>query len=95
MVLSIAEKTADLLLKTGEQITLEWSGLSWARQYISETRQSLPPKTTADILAPGMQVFVRKQDDGWMLSQLPQASSALVSLDPQDGRVKAIVALQL
>lgn len=91
VVLNIAEKTADLLLKTGEQITLEWSGLSWARQYISETRQSLPPKTTADILAPGMQVFVRKQDDGWMLSQLPQASSALVSLDPQDGRVKAIV----
>ncbi|ODB37447.1 penicillin-sensitive transpeptidase [Pseudoalteromonas sp. BMB] len=91
VVLNIAEKTADLLLKTGEQITLEWSGLNWARQYISETRQSLPPKTTADILAPGMQVFVRKQDDGWMLSQLPQASSALVSLDPQDGRVKAIV----
>ena len=91
VVTAIAEQTAEVLLASGEQITLEWPGLKWARAYISDRRQSLPPKTTADVLAPGMQIFVRQHEGTWMLSQLPQASSAIVSLDPQDGRIKAIV----
>ena len=91
VVTAIGEQTAEVLLASGEQITLEWPGLKWARAYISDRRQSLPPKTTADILAPGMQIFVRQYEGIWRLSQLPQASSAIVSLDPQDGRIKAIV----
>ncbi|KAA1152358.1 PBP1A family penicillin-binding protein [Pseudoalteromonas sp. FUC4] len=91
-VLSVNDKTASVLLKSGERTTLTWDNLKWARKYITRYRQSFAPKAATDILTPGMQIWVRKnEDNSYLLSQIPEASSAIVSLDPQDGRIKAIV----
>ncbi|MGY8837372.1 MAG: penicillin-binding protein 1A [Enterobacterales bacterium] len=91
-VLSVNDKTATVLLKNGEQTTLTWDDLKWARKYITRYRQSFAPKAATDILTPGMQIWVRQNEDSsFLLSQVPEASSAIVSLDPQDGRIKAIV----
>lgn len=91
-VLTVGEQSATVLLKNGEQANLDWDNLKWARKYITRYRQGFPPKTAGDILNPGEQVWLRANDDGsYLLSQLPEASSALVSLDPNDGRIKAIV----
>ena len=91
-VLSVAQKSASVMLKNGEQITVDWDGLKWARKYISRYRQGYPPKTATDILTAGMQIWLRKKDeDSYELSQMPEATSAIVSLDPYDGRIKAIV----
>lgn len=92
VVLKVDEKTAEVILKNGQLTTLDWDNLKWARKYITRYRQSFAPKAATDILTPGMQVWVRKnKDDSYLLSQIPEAASALVSLDPQDGRIKAIV----
>ncbi|MCF7519509.1 MULTISPECIES: penicillin-binding protein 1A [Pseudoalteromonas] len=92
VVTQVAEQSIQVLLKNGEQVTVEWDGLKWARKYITRYRQSFPPKTAAEILTAGAQIWLRKNtDDSYILSQIPEASSALVSLDPQDGRIKAIV----
>ncbi|TGE83104.1 penicillin-sensitive transpeptidase [Pseudoalteromonas sp. KS88] len=91
-VLAVNEKTAEVLLKNGEHATLTWDNLKWARKFITRYRQSYAPKTASDILTPGDQIWLRKNDDAsYILSQLPEAASALVSLDPNDGRIKAIV----
>ena len=92
VVLAVNEKTADVLLKNGELATLTWDNLKWARKYITRYRQSFAPKAATEILVPGAQIWLRKNDDNnYLLSQIPEASSAIVSLDPQDGRIKAIV----
>ncbi len=92
VVLAVNEKTADVILKDGEVTTLTWDNLKWARKYITRYRQSFAPKTASDILTPGVQIWLRKNsDDSYLLSQIPEASSAIVSLAPQDGRIKAIV----
>ncbi|TMO80175.1 penicillin-sensitive transpeptidase [Pseudoalteromonas sp. S3776] len=92
VVLNVSEKTADVILKNGQYTTLNWDNLKWARKYITRYRQSFAPKAATDILTPGMQIWLRKNnDDSYLLSQIPEAASALVSLDPQDGRIKAIV----
>lgn len=92
VVTQVAEQSIQVLLKNGEQVTVEWDGLKWARKYITRYRQSFPPKIAAEILTAGAQIWLRKNaDDSYILSQIPEASSALVSLDPQDGRIKAIV----
>ncbi|KNC66722.1 penicillin-binding protein 1A [Pseudoalteromonas ardens] len=91
VVTALEEQSATVLLKDGTSITVPWSGLKWARAYITERRQGLPPKQASDILAPGMQIWVRNKDQNWLLSQFPQPASALVSLDPQSGRIKALV----
>lgn len=91
-VINVDEKSATVLLKNAEQINLNWDNLKWARKYITRYRQGFAPTTATEILTPGMQIWVRKNSNNeYELSQLPEASSAIVSLDPQDGRIKAIV----
>ena len=91
-VIDVDEKNATVLLKNAEQINLNWDNLKWARKYITRYRQGFAPTTATEILTPGMQIWVRKNSNNeYELSQLPEASSAIVSLDPQDGRIKAIV----
>lgn len=92
VVLSVNEQTATVILKNGQHTELTWDNLKWARQFISRYRQGYAPITAHDILSPGMQIWLREnQDSSYKLSQIPEAASALVSLDPNDGRIKAIV----
>ena len=43
------------------------------------------------VLQAGQQIWVRKVGDAWWLGQVPDVNSALVSLDPTDGSVRALV----
>lgn len=91
VVLQVNQQSALVMLKGGQQQMLNWDGLKWARSYISDERQGVAPKSAAAILQPGMHILVRQQNEQWRLSQIPQASSALVALNPQDGAIKALV----
>ncbi|WP_105213458.1 penicillin-binding protein 1A [Pseudoalteromonas sp. T1lg22] len=92
VVMSVEEQAITVLNKDSERLTIDWEGLKWARTYITQSRQSFAPKTAADILNPGAQIWYRfDKNDQPLLAQIPDASSALVSIDPKDGRIKAIV----
>ena len=52
-----------LFLKMVSIRTLTWDNLKWARKYITRYRQSFAPKAATDILSPGMQIWVRKNED--------------------------------
>lgn len=91
VVTQVEKQQAELMIAGGRKIELNWDGMKWARAYISNERQGNPPKNATQILAPGMLVYLREQQGEWRLSQLPQASSALVALDPKDGAVRALV----
>ena len=86
-------------------ITVPWEGLSWARQYLSEDGVGAAPSKAAQLVQRGDVVRVRwvapdtdaKQAGTlaargyWALAQLPAVEGALVSLDPSDGKVLALV----
>jgi len=96
LITEVAEKSASGYLGAGEGIQIPWKGLSWARAQIDENRQGPKPKTAADILQPGDLVRVLRvtpdQDDPyWRLAQIPAVEGALVSLDPEDGAILALV----
>lgn len=91
VVTTVAKQRAEVMLKGGQLVTLEWDALKWARSYISDERQGTAPKSAPAILAPGMHILVRQQDEQWRLSQIPTVSSALVALDPNDGAIRALV----
>ena len=92
VVMSVDEQSVEVLNELGERFTIEWDGLKWARKFITQSRQSYAPKSAADILSAGAQIWYRFDNDGRpLLAQVPEASSALVSIDPKDGRIKAIV----
>ena len=82
------DKNNKKLLKGGE---ISWQGMSWAREFINDEIQGPVPKVADDILKYGDVVFVIKTEEGYKLSQLPQVSSALVSLSPDNGAIKAAV----
>lgn len=77
---------------TKEQIQLDWDALVWARPYLNDEKQGPVPQMASDILAQGDRIWIRKTtEDKYRLTQVPQASSALVSLDPNTGAVRALV----
>ena len=77
-VMSVSKNGAELLLASEEKMTLPSSAIRW-------TGQANPVKT-------GDQIWIRKNDKGeWVLGQIPQANSALVSLNSDNGAIEAIV----
>lgn len=84
-----AEATA--LMADGSSVSLAMSGMRWARPYRSDTAQGPTPRKVTDVVQAGQQVWVRKVDDAWWLGQVPDVNSALVSINPHDGAVLALV----
>jgi penicillin-binding protein 1A len=63
---------------------IDWDGLSWARKPGDAA-------TAAGIVTVGDVVYVVVNGNAAQLVQLPQAQGALVSLDPDDGAIVALV----
>ena len=75
---AVSKSGAELLLASGEKMTLPSSAMRW-------TGQANPVRV-------GDQIWIRKNDkDEWVLGQIPQANSALVSLNSDNGAIEAIV----
>ncbi|GAA0551118.1 PBP1A family penicillin-binding protein [Rheinheimera aquimaris] len=91
VVTAVQAQSATLLMAGGQEITLNWEGLKWARRFINDERQGTAPKAAFAILAPGMHVLIRKQDGDCRLSQIPEASSAIVAIDPHNGALRSLV----
>ncbi|TYK65252.1 penicillin-binding protein 1A [Colwellia echini] len=92
VVVALEDKSVSIHLRNNVTATINWDGLSWARPYINDQKQGLPPKATHDILKFGDVILVQKMNDGeYRLAQLPTASAAIVSLSPDDGAIKAAV----
>lgn len=91
LVIGVDAKSAQVYLGPGQMITLGWDGLSWARPFINRNVVGRLPSTASDVVKPGDVIRVRKADGHWQLTQVPQVSGALVSLDPDDGGIVALV----
>jgi penicillin-binding protein 1A len=93
IVVSVAEKSARVYVKTRGFAQIDWDGMSWARKAAAGGEAlGTPPKTASDVVAKGDVVYVVANSNGVaQLGQVPEAQSALVSLDPEDGGISALV----
>lgn len=82
---------ATAVLTDKSNITINFQGMKWARRFISDTRQGASPKKVTDVLKAGQLIWVKKNNDIWELAQIPAVNAALVSLDSDNGAIKAIV----
>lgn len=82
---------ATALMSNGQSVTLPMAGMRWARPFRSDTAQGATPRSPAEVVSAGQQVWIRQVDEAWWLGQIPDVNSALVSLNPQDGAVLALV----
>ena len=82
---------ATAMLADGTSVSLRMEGVRWARPYRSDTQQGATPRKVTDVVQVGQQIWVRQVNDAWWLGQIPDVNSALVSIDPHNGAVLALV----
>jgi len=83
--------SATVMMRDGSTTELKIDGVRWARPFKSDTLQGATPRAVNQVLQPGQQIWVRQVDQQWWLAQIPDVNSSLVSLDPHDGSVRALV----
>ena len=92
IVTESAEKSATVYLLDSQSVPLDLDGVSWAHAYQDESHRGAAPKRVDAVLKVGDVVrLARNADAKWKLSQVPGAQGALISLDPEDGAIKAEV----
>ncbi|WP_162062342.1 penicillin-binding protein 1A [Vibrio taketomensis] len=100
VVTAVAAKSAQVTIKNVGEAKLDWDGIKWARQFRTDERQGPAPKSAKDVLEPGEQIWVRQiesqTEDGdvvyhWQLSQVPNANTAFVAMNPENGAVISLV----
>jgi penicillin-binding protein 1A len=92
VVVSLGTQSAEVYVRSRGFAQIDWSGLSWARKALNEDALGPQPKTAADVLSRGDVVYVVADGAGHaQLAQVPQAQSAFVALDPNDGAIAALV----
>src|SRR5438105_9919712 len=85
VVLAVDAKQVEAALRTGEKLTLSGEGLRFAAR-------ALDPKTALQKrIRRGSIIRVQHEGKTWQIGQLPEIEAAVVSLDPQDGAIRALV----
>ena len=93
LVLKVEGETASALIKSGEIITIDYETAKWAKKYLSVNYLGPEPQSLNDALEPGDVVYITNplEQDKWTLSQIPAVSGALVSLEPESGKIMSLV----
>ena len=85
------DNSAEIVLQDGSRSVLPWQGASWAKPFVDRETTGAVPETIADVLAPGQIIHVMPTTLGsWALAQMPEAQSAVVSVDPRDGAITSL-----
>jgi penicillin-binding protein 1A len=83
-----------ILVKNGDIVAIPWSErMDWARPFINENRRGTKPKSYKDLLLFGDLVWIQKEKvtGELFLTQIPDVQGSLVSIDPSNGSIKALV----
>jgi penicillin-binding protein 1A len=92
IVEKVDAKSAKIYVRDMGEVTLPWEKLSWARRELPDEKVDRPPAQASEILARGDVIYtVGRTAQSVMFVQVPEAQSALVSVDPKDGAVVALV----
>jgi penicillin-binding protein 1A len=92
IVESVDARSAKIYLRELGSVTLPWEKLSWARRQLPEEKVDRPPTQASDIMAPGDVIYtVGRTPEQLLFVQVPEVQGALVSVDPRDGAVAALV----
>jgi len=92
IVQKVEAKSANIYVRDMGPAALPWEKLSWARRALPDEKMDRWPTQAAEILSPGDVIYtVGKTPESLLFVQVPEAQSALVSVDPRDGAVVALV----
>lgn len=91
VVLKTDDTTATILLPSNEETTLQLEDMLWAAPYLDINKTGDTPQKVTDVIQSGDIIYVQPLSQGWQLAQNPHTEAALISVDPQDGKILALV----
>ena len=92
IVEKVEGKTAKIYVRELGTVTLPWDKLSWARRELPDEQTDRAPNDASEILTRGDVIYtVGRTPESLLFVQVPEAQSALVSVDPKDGAIVALV----
>ncbi|WP_372843549.1 penicillin-binding protein 1A [Psychrobacter sp.] len=91
-VTKVNSSSFEATMLSGESVTVNWSGMRWARKYISADRIGYFPSNASQIVSKNDIIrLIPTANGGWQLGQIPEVQGSLVSLNPDTGGVRALV----
>ena len=90
VVIEVNDRQVRALTRNDHLVSMDWSGLSWARPALKKGWVGRAPTRAQQIVSVGDIVYVR-QNSTWQLAQIPQLEAALVALNPNTGAIEALV----
>ena len=92
VVFALEERAAWAWTADGRVAWLPWEKLAWARRYVDDNHLGPEPERADQILKVGDVIYVARAGRGcsW-LAKKPTVSGALISLEPRDGHIEAMV----
>ena len=92
IITQVHEDRVTAVNKSSKTITIPWENMQWARRYQSARQLGPKPQVPSDVLELGDIVFTRLvEDTGWTLVQIPDVNGAVISINPKNGAVLAMV----
>ncbi|PHM74028.1 peptidoglycan glycosyltransferase/peptidoglycan DD-transpeptidase MrcA [Xenorhabdus kozodoii] len=82
---------AQVMLVDGSEVELTMAGVRWARPFKTDSLQGAAPRSVNEVIQAGEQIWIRKVNDNWWLAQVPAVNAALVSINPINGAIDALV----
>ncbi len=92
-IVTQVEKSGLLVLtRSGQEESINWDSMKWARPFLNTNSLGARPQNPSSVATIGDLIRVERMPDGSLaFRQLPAAQSALVSLDPSNGAIRALV----
>lgn len=91
-VIDLTPKSITVLRANGKLVTINWQGLSWARRQINANYLGRHPHGANDVARLGDVVRIMQMpNQTFRLAQLPKAEAGLVTLNPNNGAILALV----
>lgn len=91
VVVDMANKSVTVLRANGSLAVISWQGLSWARPQVNANYLGRRPHNASDILKLGDLIRIMSTSQGFRLAQIPKAEASMVTLNPWDGAILALV----
>jgi len=87
IVLSVKPNAVQVYRKGGEVVEISGEGLKFAQKFISNKKEA-----EKKYITPGALIRIQRNNKNiWQIAQLPEVEAALVSLDPNDGAIRALI----
>jgi len=92
LILQVDEQESQARLGDGQDILLTFEDNDWAAPYVDNYRVGNKPKNMTEVVSVGDVVMVARDTKGdFILSQVPNVQGALISSNPENGQIYALV----